>query len=264
MSAGAGGAAILRAEWTKARTLSGTFWLLAGAIAATIPLSIAVAAGQNCHAAGCTTDPAKMSLTGLYLGQTVVAVLGVLAVGGEYATGMNIVTFAAMPKRTRVLGAKAAVLAGLVLPAAVVAVLGSLLSGELMLPGRGFTASHGFVSLSLDSATMLRVAFGSMLYLALIGLLSLGIATAVRDAAVAIGLVLALLFVFPILVAFIHNAPLQRHLEQLAPMLAGMAIQDTVNVASQPIGPWPGLGVLALWAAGALLLGWLVLTRRDA
>jgi ABC-2 type transport system permease protein len=256
--------AVLRAEWTKARTLSSTFWLLAGAIAATIPLSVAVAAGQNCQPGDCSADPVKMSLAGMYLGQTVMAVLGVLAISGEYAAGMTIVTFASVPKRTRVLGAKAAVLAGLVLPAAVVAVLGSLAFGSAMLPGRGFTPSHGFVSLSLASGTMLRVAVGSMLYLALIGLLSLGIATAVRDAAVAIGLVLALLFVFPILVAFIHNGPLQRHLEQIAPMLAGMAVQNTVNVASQPIGPWAGLGVLALWAAGTLLLGWFVLVRRDA
>ncbi len=256
--------AALHAEWTKARTLSSTFWLLAGAIAATIALSIAVAAGQNCQAAACTTDPAKMSLTGLYLGQTVVAVLGVLAISGEYATGMSIVTFAAMPRRAAVLSAKAAVLTALVLPAALAAVLGSLASGEALLPGRGFTQGHGDPYLSLGSGPMLRVAFGSMLYLALIGLLSLGIATAVRDAAVAIGLVLALLFVFPILVAFIHNAPLQRHLEQIAPMLAGMAIQDTVNVASQPIGPWAGLGVLGLWALGALTVGWVVLRSRDA
>lgn len=256
--------ATLRAEWTKARTLSSTFWLLAGAIAVTIPLSVVVAASQHCQPGDCSADPAKMSLTGLYLGQTVVAVLGVLAVSGEYAEGMNIVTFAAMPRRTRVLGAKAAVLAGLVLPATVVAVLGSLAFGSATLPGRGFTPGNGFVSLSLASATMLRVAAGSALYLTLIGLLSLGIAAAVRDAAVAIGLVLALLFVFPVVVAFIHNAPLQRHLEQIAPMLAGLAVQDTVNVASQPIGPWAGLGVVALWAAGALLLGWLVLVRRDA
>ena len=255
--------AILHAEWTKARTLTSTFWLLVGAIAATIPLSIVVAAGQNCQATGCTTDPAKMSLVGLYLGQTVVAVFGVLAISGEYATGMNILTFAAMPRRTKVLGAKAAVLTVLVLPAALLAVLGSLAAGLQLLPSRGFTSSHGYPSLSLDSATMLRVTFGSMLYLALIGLLSLGIATAVRDAAVAIGLVFTLMFVFPILVAFIHNAPLQRHLEQIAPMLAGMAIQNTVNVASQPLGPWAGLGVLALWAGGALLLGWVVLLRRD-
>ncbi len=238
--------ATLHAEWIKARTLASTFWLLAGAVAATVPLSIAVAAGQNCQTAGCTTDPAKMSLTGLYLGQTVVAVLGVLAISGEYGTGMNIVTFAAMPRRARVLTAKAAVLSLLVLPAALAAVLGSLLSGEMLLPGRGFTHSHGDPYLSLGSGPMLRVAFGSMLYLALIGL------------------VFALLFVFPLLVAFIHNAPLQRHLEQIAPMLAGMAIQDTVNVASQPIGPWAGLGVLGLWALGALTTGWVVLRSRDA
>jgi ABC-2 type transport system permease protein len=31
-----------------------------------------------------------------------------------------------------------------------------------------------------------------------------------------------------------------------------------------PISPWAGLGVLATWAAGALLLGGLLLRIRDA
>ena len=40
-----------------------------------------------------------------------------------------------------------------------------------------------------------------MLYLALIALLSLGVAAAVRDSAAAIGVVLGLLYLFPILAA---------------------------------------------------------------
>jgi ABC-2 type transport system permease protein len=47
----------------------------------------------------------KISLTGLYLGQVLVAVLGVLAVGGEYGTGMIGVTFTAMPRLLVVLTA---------------------------------------------------------------------------------------------------------------------------------------------------------------
>ena len=42
-------------------------------------------------------------------------------------------------------------------------------------------------------------------------------------------------------------------------MNAGLAIQATRNIGTLPIGPWPGLGVLALWAAAALLAGGLVL-----
>jgi ABC-2 type transport system permease protein len=47
-------------------------------------------------------------------------------------------------------------------------------------------------------------------------------------------------------------------------MTAGLAIQATTGPRSLPIGPWAGLGVLAAWAAGAMLAGGLVLEMRDA
>jgi ABC-2 type transport system permease protein len=56
----------------------------------------------------------------------------------------------------------------------------------------------------------------------------------------------------------------RRHLQQLTPMTAGLAIQATTELRSLPISPWAGLGVLAGWAAAALLTGWLLLQRRDA
>jgi ABC-2 type transport system permease protein len=75
--------------------------------------------------------------------------------------------------------------------------------------------------------------------------------------------VLALLLLFPIVANF-TDPTWQRHLDQISPMTAGLAIQDTINLASQPIGPWAGLGVLAAWAAGALLIGGAALCYRDA
>lgn len=246
----------LHAEWTKARTVPGTIWLLAGVITLTVSLGALVTASTKCGSAGCGQDPARVSLTGIYLGQAVVAVLAVLAISDEYSTGMIRITLAAMPSRVTVLAAKAAVLAGLTVAAGAVAVLPSALLGRLLLPGNG-------LGYPLDGA-MLRAVAGSVLYLGLIALLSLGVATVVRESAVAIGFVLTLLFVFPIVAHFVSNTTWQRHLEQIGPMTAGMAIQDTVNLASQPIGPWPGLGVLAAWAAGSLLLGGLVLRLRDA
>jgi ABC-2 type transport system permease protein len=254
----------LHAEWTKARTVSGTIWLLLGVVALTVALGALVTASTKCASVSCGQDPAKVSLTGIYLGQAVVAVLAVLAITDEYSTGMIRVTLAATPRRVTVLTAKAAILSGMVLAAGVVAVLPSVLMGRLLLPGNGFTAGHGYPSLSLADGSMLRATVGSVLYLGLIALLSLGMATAVRDSASAIGIVLALLFLFPIIAHFVSDTTWQRHLEQIGPMTAGMAIQDTVGLASQPIGPWPGLGVLAAWAAGALLLGGLVLRFRDA
>ena len=94
----------------------------------------------------------------------------------EYSTGMIRITLTAMPRRSALLAAKAAVLTGVVLAAGPIAVLGSLLAGQLLMPGNGFTAAHGFVPLSLAHGPMLRAGAGSVLYLALIALLSLGAA----------------------------------------------------------------------------------------
>jgi ABC-2 type transport system permease protein len=188
----------------------------------------------------------------------------VLAVGGEYGTGMIRVTLAATPRRLTMLAAKMAVVTGWTLAASVVAVAGSLLAGWLILPGRGLSAANGYVVPSLANGADLRAFGGSVLYLVLIALLALGVTTAVRDSAVAIGLVLGLLFLFPLVSAVIPSHTWSRHLEQIAPMTAGLYIEATVGLAALPLTPWQGLGVLALWAAAALLLGAAVLRLRDA
>jgi ABC-2 type transport system permease protein len=174
------------------------------------------------------------------------------------------VTFTAMPRRTAVLAAKAAVIVGLVLAAGTIAVAGCVLAGQLILPGHGFTTAHGYEALSLGDGPVLRAAAGSVLYLALIALLSLGAAAVVRDTAVAIGTVLGLLYVVPVVAALLGNSSTARHLQQIAPMTAGLAIQATTGLRALPIAPWAGLGVLAAWAAVALLAGGVLLRLRDA
>jgi ABC-2 type transport system permease protein len=202
----------LHAEWTKLRTLTSTFWLLLAAAAVTVTVSAAAAAAARCPSGHCAEDPAKISLTGIYLGQTVVAVIAVMAISGEYSTGMIRVTLTAMPRRVTVLAAKAAILTGLVLVTATIAVLASLLTGRLILPGHGIGPPHGYPALSLGDGPVLRAAFGSVLYLALIALLSLGAAAALREAAAAIGVVLGLLYLFPIIAAIAGNPDLARHI----------------------------------------------------
>lgn len=246
-------ARLLRAEWTKVATSPGTAWLLLGIVAATVGVSAAATAAVGCPSGLCTVDTVKLSLTGVQLGQTVVAVLAVLMVGTEYSTGLIGVTFAAMPRRIGVLAAKAVVLTGLVLAAGAIAVPGCLLLARAILPAQP----------SL-SAGEVRAAVGSVLYLGLTALLSLGTATVVRHSAAAVGLVIGLLFLFPIVAAAASDPHWKRHLLQIGPMTAGLGIQSTRDLDSLPLGPWTGLGVLAAWAAGALLLGALLLHTRDA
>jgi ABC-2 type transport system permease protein len=266
--AGARGTSLTRAlhaEWTKLRTVSGPAWLLLGIAALTIAVSTAAAGATHCpQNLTCPVDTTKLSLTGIQFGQAVVAILAVLAFGNEYSTGMIRVTLAAMPRRHVVFAAKAILIAGLVLVAGTVAVFGSVLAGHLILPGHGFTAARGFHPVWLSYGPTLRAACGSVLYLALIALMSLGVAVIVRDSAVAIGTVLALLYLFPIVLAFIGNEHWQHRLERWTPTIAGLTIQDTIGVRSLAISPWDGLGVLAIWAGAALLLGGLALRLRDA
>src|SRR4029077_4923459 len=183
---------VVHAEWTKLRTLPGPGWLLLAAAALTAAVGAIAANAVTCPAGGCQLDPAKVSLTGIYLGQAVVAIVAVTVVSGEYSTGMIRLTLAATPRRWRVLAAKAAVVSAVTLATGAVAVLASVLAGGLLLGRHGITAAHGYEALSLGNGPVLRAAAGSVLYLALIALFSVGVAAVVRDSAVAIGVVLAL------------------------------------------------------------------------
>jgi ABC-2 type transport system permease protein len=252
----------LRAEWTKFRTVAGSSWLLAGVVAVTVAVGVAAASAARCQSATCGLDPAKISFTGIYPGQALAAVTGVLAIGSEYSTGMIKLSLTAMPQRLTWLFAKATVLTTLVLAASVLAVAGAALAGRLILPGHGFTPAHGYASLT--SATDLRAAAGAVGYLTLVALLSLGAAAAVRDSAAATGLVLGVLYLFPIAADLVSSPALARHLDQIGPLPAGLDAQATIGVNGLPLTPWQGLGVVGLWTAGALLLGGTALRLRDA
>jgi ABC-2 type transport system permease protein len=57
---------------------------------------------------------------------------------------------------------------------------------------------------------------------------------------------------------------LQRHIQQAGPMPAGMDAMVTPGLRTLPLSPGQGLGVVALWAAGALILGGAMLRLHDA
>jgi ABC-2 type transport system permease protein len=248
----------LHAEWTKMRTVASPLWLLLGTVAATVALSAVATSVVNCTASGCGGDTTRLTLTGVSIGQALVAILAVQIISGEYSTGMIRTTLTAVPRRATAFAAKALTLTGVVAIAGTVAVLGSVLAGRLILPDLGDHA------LSLTDGPTLRAVFGTVLYLMLIGLLSLGIATAVRTSATSIGIVLGLLYIVPIVSQTISDPHWQRLLEKMAPMSAGLAIQATTDLASLPISPWAGLGVTAGWTAAALAVSGLLLRMRDA
>ena len=252
----------MHAEWTKLRTVR-TAWLLATAVLLTVGISALTVGIVKCPAT-CSADTTKTSLTGVLLGQAIVAVLAVLVMSGEYSTGMIRATITATPRRLVMLSAKAIILTVVVLTVAAVSVLGSLLAGRYLLPHDGFTRAVDFVPLSTYYGPTLRAAVGSVLYLVLIALFSLGVATAVRDSGVAMTVMLGLIYVIPILGGLVLSRHWQHLIGRYAPTDAGLAVQATKHLTDQAIGPWAGLGVLAAWTAAALLIGSLLLKLRDA
>jgi ABC-2 type transport system permease protein len=254
----------LHAEWTKVRTVAGPRWLLLGSVVLTVALSALVTSLTTCHTAGCHADTTKLSLTGVYLGQALIAILAVRIISDEYDSGTIRTTLAAIPHRSTAFAAKAVALTGIVAVAGSTAVLGSLLVGRIILPGNGFTAARGHLPLSLADGPALRATVGSILYLTLIGLLSLGIAAVLRDSATSTGVVLGLLYLFPVLAQVVNDPHWQRLLQQVGPMSAGLTVQATKDLHTLPLTPWAGLGVTAGWAAAALAAGGFLLRVRDA
>lgn len=241
----------LHAEWTKLRTVPSTGWTAVAIIVATVAVGSLATASLRPED---VNDLARISLSGVYLGQMAVVVLGVLAVTPEYESTMIRTTLAAHPVRPAVLAAKAANIAAIVLVAGTVSVLGSLVATRMIRPD----------SVSLVDGSTLRAYAGTVLYLGLIGLLSLGAAMVVRHTGGTITLVLSLLYTMPIVATFVTDPIWRNRILRVAPMTAGLAIQATRDLAAQPIAPWAGIGVLTAWTGAALALGAVLFSRRDA
>jgi len=243
----------LHAEWTKLRTLPSTWWLLAATVILTVAVGAAAASSLTVKVCptpeACHEDTVKLSLTGVWLGQSTCLVLGVLSMGSEYGTGTIRTSLTAMPVRWRALASKAAALALLTAATGAVAAAASLWTASLILPLEGPT---------------LRATTGSVLILTLVALLGLALATLLRDTAGGITLGLGLLYIVPLMSHLLQSPTWQHRLQRWTPMPAALSIQATRDLDRLPIAPWPGLGVLALYAAGLLAAGGVLFRMRDA
>jgi ABC-type transport system involved in multi-copper enzyme maturation permease subunit len=218
---------------------------------------------HHCHgvlapAPECFVDLPQVSLSGILFGQALVAVLALLAMTNEYGTRMICTSLTTNPRRTEVLLSKAGVVTAAVVAAGTLGVTGSLFASRAILSGNGFPA------LSLTDGATLRAAIGSVLYLGLIGLLSLGIGVVVRDTAGAVTAVLALLYFAPMAAALISDPQWRDWLHRFGPTTAGQSIQATIGLDDLPIGPWAGLLVLAAYAGAAVLAAAIMFQTRDA
>jgi len=258
------------AEWTKLLSVPSSVWLVGGLMVLTVGLGAAINGTFHADACGaghggCSiVDTTRMALLGVYVGQIPAIVLGVLVASSEYANGTMRTTLMAMPRRVPVYVAKAFVVLGTVVGAAVLAVALSMLVARLVQSGNGFNPAHGYEPLSLADGPTLRAAGGTVMYFALLALLGMGVAMALRDTAASLTSVLILLFAFPILAELVNKEHWRDVLYELSPMSAGLTVQVTRDLDALPIGPWQGLGVGSAYSAIALISGAAVFLLRDA
>jgi ABC-type transport system involved in multi-copper enzyme maturation permease subunit len=253
-------ASVIHSEWTKLRSLPSTLWSLLAATALIVGFGalycvVRVTRPPKTPESIAAFDPTTISLTGTQLAQLAVGVLGVLLITGEFATGTIRSSFAAVPRRLPVLWGKATTLALttllLCLPATIVAFLlgQSILSGE-------------HLDTTLGQPGVTRAVIGSVLYLAAIALLGLGLGALLRTTAGGIGALFGVLFALPIVVGLLPES-VSDELSKYLPGTAGFAIASP-RPDPDSLAPWTGFGLLCLYVGTVLGLAAWRWRHRDA
>jgi ABC-type transport system involved in multi-copper enzyme maturation permease subunit len=213
-------------------------------------------------------DVTQLSLLGATFGLIAMVAIGVLFITAEYRRGMIRTTFAASPRRGRVLVAKAIVLGAAAFVVGLVASLTAFLVTQPILRANGF-GPPGYPIPSLADWPVLRAVVGAAVFLALVAVLSLGVGAILRRSAGAIAVVVVALIPLTILVGGLPLTAAQWVMRTTP--AAGLAILQTIEVDHDAtVEPWgmapplAGLGVLAAYAAAALAVAVWLVRRRDA
>lgn len=257
---------IVRSEWIKLLSLRSTWWVLTATVVLITGISLAVAyslkamiPGPSTLPGGAEVNSAELIAGGSQLGMVTIAVLGVLAITGEYSTGMISSTLVAVPTRVPVLAAKAMVLTALTV---VVGTIGIALSYLVTMP---VLADYHLVA-PLDQFRTWQVYAGTVYFLVAAGLFALGTGTLLRSSAGAITVTITVLLVLPGLLSFI-NLDWVRTMVGYLPVPASAAFlgANPNSPASQSaeVSAVMGIVVVAAYAVIPLLAGTAILRHRD-
>ncbi|MFF3391663.1 ABC transporter permease subunit [Streptomyces sp. NPDC002669] len=254
--------AVLASEWTKIRTVSSTVWTLISAFVVTVAMSAALCALMNAQfddlpaMERATFDPTLISFSGMVLGQLAMVVFGVLVIGTEYSSGMIRTSLAAVPQRGSFLFSKVVVAGLLALAVGIATSFASFFLGQALLGGH---------RTGIGADNVLRAVVGGGLYMGLIGIFSMGVATMLRSSMLSLGILMPFFFLVSQILSVVPGAKkVARYFPDQAGSKIMQVVPDAMNSDPAPYGPWGGLGILVAWVAAALLGGYLVLKKRDA
>lgn len=236
---------VLRAEALKVLTLRS----LCGTLAALFTVTTAFSALAG--ASGTSDpdfDPLFTSLSGVMPGQIAAIAFGAVVVSSEYQGNGIRLSLAAVPQRGRWFAAKLVVVAVPALAVGLVTALAALLAAR---------AGLGAAADALTVGEQVRGVVGCGIYLMLIALFAAGLTTLFRSGVAT----LSTLVPFILVVSFVIGDAAGTVADFL-PDKAGQIVLYRTHEGA--LGPWTGLAVTALWAAGALLAGFWRLRRRDA
>lgn len=254
---------VLRSEWIKLWSVRSTVigfaaaaltLIVLGALFSYFAEGAAQQSGGDDGPPGATGDSITTSLGGMLLAQIIVAVLGVLFVSSEYASGMIRVTLAAVPSRLSILWGKAIVIAVAMLLVMGLASLAAFVLGDAVYGGPDATYS-------LTDPEALRAVLGTAAFAATLGVIGVAFGFLFRSAAGAIGVLVALLLIAPLMAQLLPDSV--SGVEKLLPSNAGEAIRQ-VTTSAGGLSAGAGLLVLAGWIAVLLTAAAVVLKRRDA
>lgn len=254
---------ILRSEWIKLRSLRSTAWtaFIVLALVVGLPFTVAVLSeGASAYAAVSAADLSEVFInrasSGLMLASLAVAVVGVLAISGEFGTGMIRSSFAAVPRRIPLLAAKACVL---FVSSFVLSAIGFMAAWVALAAVLG---SKGVEVDLFASSTVLSIV-GSAAFIGLVSLFALGLGTVLRVSAGGVATALGAIFLLPVIASLAERllpdqawvTDVARHLlSNVGPGMAGL---------NNGLAPWQNILTAAIWAAVPLVVGGILLRRRD-
>ena len=209
--------------------------------------------------------------TSAFFALIAMVVVGAMFITAEYRRGLIKTTFAASPRRGRVLAAKAVVLGGVTFLVGLAGIAVALPVTEAVL------RSGGNWILPLPVLTTVRLMVGTAAVLAVAAVLALAIGTIARRGVAAVSTVIVLItlpFLFAVIPGILPSGA-QDWMLRVFPA-AGLAVTQALPRYHQvftgytsadgyyPLPGWAGFAVLCVWAAVALAAAGYLVRRRDA
>jgi ABC-2 type transport system permease protein len=269
----------LRSEQIKFFSLRSTWWVLGVGIAIFVLIEWGTVWGvtDTIRSYGGLIDqgqlPPDFSAFAIVLMHPLIgatsAILGVLTVTNEYASGMIRSTFTAQPGRMKVLSAKVVLVAVTIAIQSVVAfVLTTLITGR-------YFSDVGLPAVDFASAGTWKVVGLFAMYTALCAAMGIGIGAAIRSTAGSVSIVLVLLLLISGLTALLPWSwvsdvrdilPSNLATSYLSPDLAQyQEAADQVGFATtRPYSTGVSALIATAWAGVLLAIGGAVMSRRDA